>query len=144
MDEHGFLPPGVHDCTLEEIEQRFARFGRTAQRRELFPKLTSFVQEARSTEFVTAVIVDGSHVTAEPEPGDIDLILGVPESHDFDAKLQAFEYNVVSKARVRQLYHFDLLGAAPESSDAFRGLVEFFQGVRRPAGARKGILRVRL
>jgi hypothetical protein len=47
---------------------------------------------------VEAVLVDGSFVTAKIDPNDIDLILIVPEVHDFSADISLAEYNVVSSA----------------------------------------------
>jgi hypothetical protein len=40
LDQGGFLPPGVHDCSLEEIGERFARFQVSDRRMRLFDKLS--------------------------------------------------------------------------------------------------------
>jgi hypothetical protein len=141
LDEAGLLPPGVHDCTMEEVEQVFARFQRSDQRIRLFEKLKAYLKEVRSTGFAVALLIDGSFVTSKEEPEDIDLILVLKPDHDFSANLRPFEYNVVSKRRVRQNYRFDLLVAGQDSPQYFTA-IEFFQQVRNQSEVRKGILRV--
>jgi len=90
-----------------------------------------------------AVLVDGSFVTAKPEPNDIDLILVVPAGHDFSVDLRPIEYNVLSQRRVRRRFGLDLLVARTDSEE-YRRYVEFFQQVRLEPGGKKGILRIRL
>ncbi|MBI1924574.1 hypothetical protein HYR99_10015 [Candidatus Poribacteria bacterium] len=73
FDEKGLLPPGVHDCSLEEIMERFGTFQVTDCRVGLYAQLQAFLEEVRSTRLAVAVIVDGSFVTSKPAPEDIDL-----------------------------------------------------------------------
>jgi hypothetical protein len=68
LNDAGLLPPGVHDCTLDELRQRFGVFQTTDRRPKLFDKLQQLVQEAWATGFVAEIIVDGSFVTAKPDP----------------------------------------------------------------------------
>ena len=67
FDEHGVLPPGVYDTSLEEIS---LRFGGTQQRKKLISGLESYL----ATRFLSSAIIDGS-VTEKLDPGDIDMIL---------------------------------------------------------------------
>ena len=141
LNEWGLLPPGVHDCTMDEIEERFARFQRTNQRIRLFEKLVAYVKEARGTGLAVALLIDGSIVTAKDEPEDIDLIVVLKPEHDFAAELRPFEYNVLSKRRVRQYYRFDTLVAA-QGSPQYQTCLDLFQQVRDRELLRKGILRI--
>ena len=108
LDHDGFLPDGVHECSLGELEDRFGRFQRTDHRSVLFAKLVEYLGEVRSTGMATAVIVDGSFVTATAEPNDVDLVLVLSAGHDLAANLRPFEYNALSRRMVRQRYGFDL------------------------------------
>jgi hypothetical protein len=83
LNEDGFLPAGIHDCSLAEIRERFGQFQRTDQRCRLMDRLEAFIQECRATGFVRSMMVDGSFVTAADAPNDIDLILVLDEHHDF-------------------------------------------------------------
>src|SRR5205085_11246191 len=92
----GFLPEGVHDCSLAELHERFGQFQTTDARCRLFDRLGEYVKQATATGLVRAIIVDGSFVTATDGPNDIDLIVILRPGHDFSADLRPFEYNVVS------------------------------------------------
>lgn len=143
LDEDGLLPPGVHDCTLEEVEERFGRFQKSDQRIRLFVKLQEYLREVQLTGFAVALLIDGSFVTAKPEPEDIDLVLVLKPDHDFLKLLRPFEYNVISKHRVRRHFRFNLVLVGEGSTD-FDKAVRFFQQVRDRSDRRKGLLRVSL
>jgi len=143
FDEYGLLLGGVHDCTLDEIRARFGSFQSSERRPNLLRRLTAFVAEAGSSGIVRSIIVNGSFVTAEPEPNDIDLIVVVGADHDFSADLKASAYAVLSKRRVQRRFGFDML-VARENSLEYRRWTEFFQQVRLEPGRRKGILKVQL
>jgi hypothetical protein len=137
----GYLPPGVHGCTTGELRSRFGTFQRSDRRPRLFARLQHFLQEARQTGLIVAVVVDGSFVTAIDEPNDVDLLLLVRQSHDFTAALRPFEYNVLSSRQVRKRHGLDILVAAEGSAPAAR-FEAFFAGVRDVPGATKGLLRL--
>lgn len=143
LNTHGLLPPGTHAWTVEEIAGTFGAFRGGEQRPRLMASLREFVAEARVSGIVCALLVDGSFVTAKPAPNDIDLVVIVPETHDFSADLRPLEYNVVSKRRVNRRYGFDIF-VARENSPEHGKWVEFFEQVRLEPGVRKGILRVSL
>jgi hypothetical protein len=60
----GFLPEGIHDCSLAELQERFGHFQRNDVRPRLFERLSKFIQQAVATGLVTSIIVDGSFVTS--------------------------------------------------------------------------------
>ncbi len=66
--EDGVLPGGVHDCTFEELERAFGQIQRSDRRVNLTAKLKAYLNDARNSGVVVAVIVDGSYVTAKDEP----------------------------------------------------------------------------
>jgi len=133
LDDRGFLPLGIHDCTLDEIKGTFGRFHHSDRRPQLFAKLQLFVGEARAAGLVRRILVDGSFVTSKPEPNDIDLILIVDSHHDFAADLLPTQYNVVSKRCVYRRFGFDLLVARENSLEYIRW-ADFFQQIRLEPG----------
>lgn len=143
LDQNGFLPVGVHDCTLDELKARFGSFQQSDQRPKLFARLEAFLSEAKASRLVVSVVVDGSFVTAKPDPNDIDLILVVAPDHSFAVDLSPLEYGILSKRRVHRRYGFDLLVAC-DDSDEYRRYVRFFQQIRFAPGLAKGILRLKL
>jgi predicted nucleotidyltransferase len=141
LNKQGLLPPGIYDCSLEEIGERFGTFQSTDLRPRLYEKLQAFLQQVRSTNLVIVVIVNGSFVTGKANPNDIDLILMLPSSHDLRAELVPMAYNVLSKRRVSRQYEFDILVAREDAID-YTQSVEFFQQVRGQPHLYKGVLRI--
>ena len=125
LNEQGLLPPGIYDCSLEEIGECFGTFQSTDRRPRLYEKLQMFLQQVRSTNLVIAVIVDGSFVTSKADPNDIDLILVLPSSHDLRAELAPMAYNVVSRRRVSRGYGFDVLVARENTREYTEYTIEF-------------------
>ena len=65
FDEHGYLPAGIHRATLDEIRQRF---GTSTEVRRV--QMESLLRTS-----IARIILNGSCVTDEPEPIDIDCVL---------------------------------------------------------------------
>jgi hypothetical protein len=101
------------------------------------------MREVKVTGFFHAVIVDGSFVTNQDDPNDIDLILVLLQTHDFAANLRPFEYNVLSKSRILGDFGFDVL-IASENSKELDKYIEFFSRVRSRTGVKKGLVRISL
>jgi hypothetical protein len=129
FDENGLLPPGMHDCTLQEIGDRFGRFRTSNRRPELYAKLQSYLTEVKNAQIIHSLIIEGSFVTSKPAPENIDFVIVMVEDHDFHAEIRPFQYNVISKRRIRRQYGFDTL-IARVNSDEYTEFVAFFQQVR--------------
>jgi predicted nucleotidyltransferase len=147
LSPEGLLPPPVHDGTLAEIAERFGRDQWVGDRMrpcrsKLYRALEAYVAELRKAGLAVAVVVDGSFVTGEPEPHDVDLLVILPSDHDFGRDLRPFEYNLLSGRRVKAEYQFDAI-VVPENSAAYAQWVEFFRRVRNRPGATKGLVRLR-
>lgn len=143
FNQHGLLPEGIHDCSFEEAEARFGSFQQSERRPQLWAKFREFFGEAKATSLVAAVLLNGSFVTAKPDPNDIDLILVVAPTHDFAGDLSPAEYNVLSAKRVKQRHRLDVL-VAHEKSDQYRRYLRLFTQVRWEPNQNKGILRIKL
>jgi hypothetical protein len=143
FNEQGWLPEGIHQCTVEEAETRFGNFQTSDRRPQLWREFKQFHQEARATGLVLVILLDGSFVTAVPEPNDIDVILVVSAAHDFSADLTPSEYNVLSKRRVRKRHGIDVLVARADSEE-YRRYVRLFQQVRLESERTKGIISLKL
>ncbi len=141
LDVDGFLPEGIHEVTIAEVKNQFGRFQNTERRVRLFDKLEEFLAEAHKTDLFAFAIVNGSFVTSEDAPSDIDLVLVLKSDHDFTGELRPFEYNILSKRRVRKKFKFDVL-VAREASAEYDEYVAFFQQVKEQPGRRKGVLKV--
>ena len=101
------------------------------------------MREAKACQGMEAVLMDGSFVTAEPDPRDIDLVLVVEASYDFSADLPPAQYNLLAQQRVRRRFGFDIV-VVKNGSGEFEEAVAFFQQVKQRPGMKKGILRIKL
>ena len=80
----------------------------TDRRVLLFERLHRLVAELSRTRLNVAVIVDGSFVTQEGSPEDIDLIVVLPPGFDLATELTAVESNLLDARYVRRPYQFDV------------------------------------
>ena len=87
FDEHGYLPPGIHPATLEEIE---ARFGHESELRRVQMESLRWLVDIAHRAGVERLIVNGRFVTDEYEPNDVDCVLlaGVNFPHDSEAEAE--------------------------------------------------------
>jgi hypothetical protein len=99
LNEHGCLPEGIHDCTMDEAVSRFGVFQTSDRRPQLWAKFTQFIQELTMCDFIEAVLLDGSFVTATPEPNDIDIVLIVASNYDLSTDLPPVVYSLLSHHR---------------------------------------------
>ena len=143
FNENGWLLEGIYDCTLDEAAERFGAFQSSDRRPQLWVRVTEFMRELKACEFLEAVLVNGSFVSAKPDPNDIDLILVVAADHDFSTDLPPVQYNLLAQQRVRRRFGFDIV-VVKNSSDNLEQAVAFFQQVKQRPGVKKGILRIKL
>ncbi|MEW6159908.1 MAG: hypothetical protein AB1813_20955, partial [Verrucomicrobiota bacterium] len=89
-----------HDGTFEEVETCFALFQQSDRRPLLWAKFREFFRLAKASRLVDELLLDGSFVTAKPDPNDIDFVVVVSATHDFAADLSPDEYNLRGQARM--------------------------------------------
>lgn len=134
--ETGYLPPGVHNADWNEMAERF---GGNDVREGLLHNLLMACHNLAAAG-CTELLLDGSFVTAKPEPGDYD---GVWETYGVDESLldPVFLDDETAFASVREKYMGDLF---PASDVAEPGLPfhDFFQTDRD--GVRKGVVLLNL
>jgi hypothetical protein len=75
--EDGWLPVGHHRASWEEIVHRFQ--GNPNSRRSMLTTRLLELRDALRLHGVTGyLLLDGSYISAKPEPGDFDLLLVGP------------------------------------------------------------------
>ena len=130
----GLLPAGIHKATWSEIVQRF---GSTARRRKLLKGLSEALNSLRVAG-CQQVYLDGSFVTAKPQPNDFDGcwdIAGVdPES--LDPVLLKFDSG---RAAQKAKFLGELFSGQMGEGATGLTFLEFFQ-IDKQTGAAKGIV----
>ena len=143
LNSVGLLPEGLFDCTLSEIRGVFGSFQQSDQRPRLFIRLEELYQAMQRSGLFDFLVVDGSFVTANPAPKDIDLIAVLRPGHNFERDLPMSEYALVSRSLLRRRFGFDVM-IAERDSQLYQIYVGFFIRVREFPNRRKGLLRVSL
>jgi hypothetical protein len=130
------LPNGIHDATLDEIYKRYAI---NKKRQDLFDGF-KIATENLFNSGCPQIFLDGSYVTAKPEPSDydalwdrrfVDPLLIDPIFLDFTGG------TIFQKAK----YLGEFFPASAIEGLTRRSFMDFFQ-TDKLTGARKGIIRI--
>jgi hypothetical protein len=107
---NGYLPPGVHRATIEEIG---ARFGSDSELRKVQMESLSWLLDLARRAGISRIVVNGSFTTDIYEPNDVDCVLligtGFPQDEAAEAELLEglpfLEINLVDQADFDLLVH---------------------------------------
>ncbi len=142
-DSYGFLPAGIYDCTLTELNKRFGR--QNTKRKAIGKGLLSFRSWLEGFGLPGFLYIDGSYITAKDRPGDVDVVVVLPE----DPLRAAAFLRAYDRAEIKRKYHVDCLkqtsGPGGDFKDLFQRLrLEVALDLGLGPDFRKGILRVPL
>lgn len=130
----GVLPPGIHPATWEEI---CARFGGNPRREWL---LAGLYRAARALKLAgcTTLYLDGSFVTAKPDPKDFDACW--EGTQVVGARLDPVLLDLSGKRLKQKLKYRGELFPAQAEADALGTLyIDFFQ-TDKETGLPKGLI----
>src|SRR5919198_87891 len=99
----GFLPPGIHQATVEACKERFVVFQRSDRRLQIFASLNKLFDQAGRSGIVKRIIMAGSCVTTKPEPNDFDCI-AVLDPAIVGTPLRPFDYRLASRRMARRMF----------------------------------------
>lgn len=69
---YGYLPPGIHPTTLDEIAERF---GHDSELRRVQMESVRWLIDLARQAGVLRIVLNGSFVTDVLEPNDVDCVL---------------------------------------------------------------------
>lgn len=72
FDECGYLPPGIHVCSIDELAQRFGHG--SPERLVELSELREFFGWCRQNG-VARILVNGSFTTDKAAPNDVDVVV---------------------------------------------------------------------
>ncbi len=88
FNDDGYLPPGIHAATVDEIS---ARFGQESELRQAQMESLQWLVDLARRSGVERIVVNGSFVTDKLEPNDVDCVLligpGFPRDEAAEAEL---------------------------------------------------------
>src|SRR5207302_11000305 len=86
FNDDGYLPPGIHPATLDEIA---ARFGQENELRQVQMQSLRWLVDLARRAGVQRIIVNGSFVTEKYEPNDVDCLLLIAPEFPSDVSAEA-------------------------------------------------------
>lgn len=135
LDDHGLLPAGVHDCSVEEVQ---ASFGWNEHRRALIRGFSRFLSNEIFGVFDYPVYADGSFVTDKKRPDDIDVVLELRRASDAES-WRGFILMHEHRERIRGQYGVDFWVNVRGIGQGIRDFVAFFQYVGQKTAKFKGL-----
>jgi hypothetical protein len=85
-NDDGYLPPGIHRATLEEIA---SRFGQESELRQVQMESLRWLVDLARRAGAQRIVVNGSFVTDKLEPNDVDCVLLIGPDFPRDAVAEA-------------------------------------------------------
>jgi hypothetical protein len=134
----GYLPEGLHAASESDVTFRFG--STTARRRRLALRLRRWVALAREVG-ARRLMVDGSFVTDEPEPHDVDAVVLLPD--DFQRLVATGAEPALELEQMLLTRRPEEIFAAEDGAD-WDEWFEFFSRTREADGRRKGLVEVAL
>ncbi len=88
FEDGGYLPPGIHQASLDEIE---ARFGQGSELRKVQMESIRWLVDLARRAGIERLVINGSFVTDISEPNDVDCVLliapGFPQDVNAEQEL---------------------------------------------------------
>ena len=132
----GYLPEALHQTTDAEATFRFG--STTSRRRRLILRLRRWRVLARDIG-ARRLLIDGSFVTAKPEPDDIDAVVLLPVN--FAAQVEQGNESAIELEQMLLIRRPEELFAAEDESD-WNDWFQFFSRTRETDGRRKGLVEI--
>lgn len=135
LNDHGLLPAGIHDCSVEDMQ---ASFGWNEHRRKLICGFSQFLSNEISGVFDYPVYADGSFVTDEKCPNDIDVVLELRGASDAES-WRGLMFMQEHQERIRGEYRVDFWVNFRSANRRANDFVAFFQYLGHKTAKFKGL-----
>jgi hypothetical protein len=136
--DDGRLPEGLHLATEAEVTFRFG--GATPRRHRLALRLRRWIELARAVS-AKRFLVDGSFVTAVPNPADVDAVVWLED--DFSNRISRGEIAAVELEMMLLTRQPEEIYGAGNQRD-WDDWVQYFSRTREADGRRKGLVEIEL
>jgi len=136
--DDGRLPEGLHFATQAEVTFRFG--GAAPRRHRLALRLRRWIELARAVS-AKRFLVDGSFVTAVPDPADVDAVVWLDD--DFSTRISRGEIAAVELEMMLLTRQPEEIYGAGNQRD-WDDWVQYFSQTREADGRRKGLVEIKL
>ena len=134
----GYLPPGVHVSTEDEVRLRFG--SSTLRRQYLWSRVARWLELGRKVG-ASRLLIDGSFVTSKDSPADVDAVILLNDKYHWDCfkgTADAIElYGMLKTKEPEEIF-------AVEDSEDWASWVDFFSRIRHNQQSTKGLVEIPL
>jgi len=142
LEEYGLLPPGIHECTIDEIKEKFC-YNSSTTRIPLWKNFIAFIEWVTKMNIFDIIYFDGSYTTDKIDPKDIDCVLILPDKLT-DEQRKNIDVKIFDRKIIKNLYNIHLYSSNKE--------IELYQTIRLEdalardidQNTRKGLLMIKL
>lgn len=134
----GYLPEGLHVASEPDVTFRFGSAG--PRRRRLALRLRRWIELVRQVR-ARRLLVDGSFVTAKPDPSDVDAVVLLPQ--EFQRQIEEGAEPALELEQMLLTRQPEEIFAAEDAAD-WDEWAKFFSRTRELDGRRKGLVEVEL
>ena len=134
----GYLPEVLFLASEAEFTFRFGTQSRRRQR--LIHRVRRWIELAKLVRAMR-LFIDGSFITAKPEPNDVDAVVLL--SNDFEMQIAANSEAAMELEEMLLTRRPEEIFAAENDTD-WNDWIEFFSRTREPDGRRKGLVEIAL
>lgn len=134
----GYLPEGLYVATEAEFTFRFG--GSSRVRRRLVLRVRRWIELAREVRPIR-LLIDGSFITLEPDPKDVDAVVWLPA--DFGVQIEREQVAALELEAMLLTRRPEEIFGAEDDMD-WDEWVEFFSRTREADGRRKGLVEIQL
>jgi len=124
FDKNGFLPVGVHDCTLDSLAPIVVF---NEERRGQWLQLMAFLAWPVLNRRFTYAYIGGGYVSSKPSTRDIDLVLQTRSPYGPDAFTAVARFFAAGLAEIEEMYGVHLQFWMRDAPKGMRDYRAFFQ-----------------
>lgn len=138
FNTEGYLPEGIHECTLQELEERFTF---NLKRKKLFEGLSRLIHKLGSIH-CKVIYIDGSFVSEKQLPSDVDVCFECAEENWEFAVLMVGDFWKDQESFQRD-YNCNVFPSNLFIEGGKLYYLDFFQRIKN-TNIPKGILKIKL
>jgi hypothetical protein len=143
----GCFPPGIHDCTLDELRPLVFT---NPYRQAMWYRLVSFLIWPVLVPRFSYAYIGGGFLSTKPEPKDVDVILQTKEAYGPESFATVERFFMVGLETIREIYSVDLhfwMEGAPGSLADYRAFFQYERPQKEGGdlfGPSRGVARISL